>query len=52
MREEDDMADDALAKTQRQLKVERRLNHEQADMLKKMQAQINALTYKWSITEN
>ena len=48
---EDEDSDD-LAKTKTKLKYEKRINREQADMLKHMQAQIDMLTHKWSITEN
>ena len=44
--------DDILAKTKSQLKTERIRNREQSDELKRMQAQIDLLTHKWSITEN
>ena len=44
--------EDILAKTKTQLKTERIRNREQSDELKRMQAQIDILTHKWSITEN
>lgn len=42
---------DPLTQTKTQLKTERRINQAQADMLTKMQAQIDHLSQKWSITE-